>query len=129
MTKYNSQLSGIQNEGPSSELGNRDEEYSIRLRATALYGMNLNLSNSSSPWCREQQEKKRIIDISEIIHILRTTKLQQCKDSWYNTKKFCAIGAIMHEKYGWDGNDSLGFKPQTCKKHFHLFSGGILGFI
>ncbi|MBV9176933.1 MAG: hypothetical protein JO327_00835 [Nitrososphaeraceae archaeon] len=79
------------NKEPLSELGNKGEDHSIRLRATGLYVVNTNLSNSSSPWCREQQGKKRIIDISEIVQILRTMKLQQCKGSYYNAKKFCEI--------------------------------------
>ena len=45
----------------------------------------------------------------QIIQILRTTKLQQCRGDYYNNTKFCALGAIMHEKYGWNGNDDIGF--------------------
>ncbi len=58
----------------------------------------------------KQQEKKRT-DICEIIQILRMTKLQQCRGKYYDNGKFCALGAIMHEKYGWNGSDnsSLGY--------------------
>jgi hypothetical protein len=33
MARYNSQLAGIQNEEPLSELGNKDEDYSITTKA------------------------------------------------------------------------------------------------
>jgi hypothetical protein len=71
MAKYNnSQLNGMQNKEPLSELGNRDEDYSRRLRiAEPFYDepkpKQFFFYSSYSPWCREQQEKKRI-DISEI---------------------------------------------------------------
>jgi len=45
----------------------------------------------------------------QIIRILRTTKLQQCRGDYINETKFCALGAIMHEKYGWNGNYHFGF--------------------
>ena len=59
-------------------------------------------SPDATAWYREQQEK-RCIHISEIVQILRTTKVQQFRGKYYNDGKFCAL-AIMHEKYGWDRN-------------------------
>jgi len=60
MAKCNS-LAGIQNEWPLSELGNKDEDYSIRLRTTGLYVVNPNLSNSSSSSHGVENNKKRNI--------------------------------------------------------------------
>ena len=48
-------------------------------------------------------QEKKWIDISEIIQILRMTNLQQCKRQYHNDGKFCALGVIVHEKYGWNG--------------------------
>jgi hypothetical protein len=56
---------------------------------------------STSPWGGEvwqggQLEKNRA-NILEIIQILRTTKMRQCKGKYYDDGKFSAVGAVMHE--------------------------------
>jgi hypothetical protein len=65
----------MQNEEPISDLGNRDEADSRRLWVTGSACGEPKpkqfFYSSCSPWCKEQQEKKRIA-ISEIVQILRT---------------------------------------------------------
>jgi len=97
----------MQNEEPISDLGNRDEAHTRRPWVTGSVCGEPKpkqfFYSSCSPWCKEQQEKKRIA-ISEIVQILRRTKLRQQRGTLYHAGKFCALGAIMHEKYGWDGD-------------------------
>jgi hypothetical protein len=58
---------------------------------------------------RKQQEKKRI-DISEIVQILRTTNLQQFRGEYYEDGKSCAVGTIIHEKYGWNRDCAIEYE-------------------
>ncbi|MDQ3967145.1 MAG: hypothetical protein M3275_01970 [Thermoproteota archaeon] len=72
---------------------------------------------------RKPQEKKWI-DFSEIIQILRMTKLQQCKRQYHNDGKFCALGAILHEKYGWNGfSNPFGYESSSPRQQLLTILG------
>ena len=73
-------------------------------------------------WQGEHLEKNRA-NILEIIQILRTTKVRQCKGKYYDDGKFCAVGAVMHEIYGWDWDWEVHIPNRELVSIFH---GGIL---
>jgi hypothetical protein len=110
MIESASQLSGMQNEEmitkPKGRVSDnsRGQEVSGCLDHEPKRSFDTSFLQDDSLWYRKQQEKKHT-EISEIIEILRMTKLQQCRGKYYDHGKFCALGAIMHEKYGWNGFD------------------------
>jgi hypothetical protein len=53
-------------------------------------------SRDGGAWYGEQLEKNRV-NILEIIQILRSTKVRQCKGQYYDDGKFSAAGAVMHD--------------------------------
>ena len=113
----NSQLSGMQNEEmmiTKSKSRVSDNSRGEQLAAGCLGHEPKQFFDASflldaALWYRKQQEKK-FTHICEIIQILRTTKLQQCRCNCYNNGKFCALGAIMHEKYGWNGYEPSAYQ-------------------
>jgi len=90
MVEFNSQLSGMQHEEQISKPES-------------------GVSDNSSGQQYTKQEENKDVEISDIIQILRTTKVQQLRGNFHYREKFCALGAIMHDKYGWDGVNSLRF--------------------
>jgi len=111
MIESASQLSGIQNEemitkpkGRVSDNSSIGQEVSGCLDHEPKQFFDTSFLQDPSLWYRKQQEEE-YTEISEIIGILRMTKLQQCRGKYYDQGKFCALGAIMHEKYGWNGFD------------------------
>jgi hypothetical protein len=103
MVKYNSQLEleGMQNNGLLSELRSiAAGDSSVLQGAEYLCDESKQFfdtfySQDAAAFYRERQEKKRI-DISEIVQILRTTKVQQCRGKYHNDRKLCTW-AIKHE--------------------------------
>jgi hypothetical protein len=87
-----------------SENGSIGQEVSGYLGHEPKQFFDTSFLQDASLWYGKQQEKKHT-EISEIIGILRMTKLQQCRGKYHDHGKFCALGAIMHEKYGWNGFD------------------------
>ena len=118
MAEFISQLEGMQDEEHLYERSNRLVRDSGRVQVTGSLRREVKqfFYTSCSPWHGERQEMNRI-HISDIIQLLRTTKLQQCRGIYHHGRRFCTLGAIMHEKYGWYGHDS-GFiceiKQQLC---------------
>jgi len=90
-------LEGVQNEVPLNELESKPRRKNIaELVDQYLYAI-LEKHYFDTPFTLDGE-------FYQIIQILRTTKLQQCRGNYINERKFCALGAIMHEKYGWNGN-------------------------
>lgn len=52
-----------------------------------------------------------------------TSKVEQCEGEYYDYGKFCAAGAVMHEKYGWYGKREVRIPNRELMSIFH---GGIL---
>ena len=118
----NSQVSGMQNEemmitkpkSRASDNGRGQQVAAGRLGLESKQFFDTSFLLDAALRYRKQQEKK-YTEISEIIEILRMTKLQQCRGKYYDHGKFCALGLIMHEKYGWNGFDNS-FEPGPCRK-------------
>jgi hypothetical protein len=68
--------------------------------------------------------RKEMCDVSEIIQILRSTNVNQCKGQYYDDGKYCATGAAMHEKYGWYGKREVCI-PNRELMSMSIFHGGI----
>ena len=49
--------------------------------------------------------------------------MKQCKGQYYDDGKYCAAGAVLHEKYGWDGDWIVRIQNRELVSIFH---GGIL---
>jgi hypothetical protein len=92
----------VQNEEPLNELKSKPRHKNIAEQVDEYLYANLKKHYFDAPYTLDGE-------FYQIIQILRTTKLQQCRGHYYNNRKFCALGAIMHEKYGWNGNDDFGF--------------------
>jgi len=67
--------------------------------------------------------RKEMCDVSEIIQILRSTNVNQCKGQYYDDGKYCAADAVLHEKYGWNGDWIVRIPNRELISIFH---GGIL---
>src|SRR4029079_19211571 len=63
--------------------------------------------------------RKEMCDVSEIIQILRSTNVKQCKGQYYDDGKYCAAGAVLHEKYGWDGDWIVRIQNRELVSIFH----------
>jgi hypothetical protein len=97
-----SQVEGFQNEDPLNKLESKPRRKSMGEELDEYLYDNLKKHCFDTPYTLDGE-------FYQIIRILRTTKLQQCRGDYINERKFCALGAIMHEKYGWDGNYHFGF--------------------
>ena len=100
LQKNEEPLNGLESKPRRKSMGEKLDEYLEELDEY-LYA-NLKKHFFDTPYTLDGE-------FYQIIQILRTTKLQQCRGHYYNNRKFCALGAIMHEKYGWNGNDDFGF--------------------
>ena len=49
--------------------------------------------------------------------------MNQCKGQYYDDGKYCAAGAVLHEKYGWNGDWIVRIPNRELVSIFH---GGIL---
>lgn len=100
-----SPLEWLQNEEPLSELESKPRRNSKKDEQVGKYlHDNPKEQSFDTPFTLDGE-------FYQIIQILRTTKLQECKGSYHNDdRKFCEAGAIMHENYSWDGNDNLGLE-------------------
>src|SRR5690349_13085335 len=84
-----SQVEGFQNVEPLSELERKPRRKNIaELVDRYLYAI-LEKHYFDTPYTLDGE-------FYQIIQILRTTKLQQCRGNYINERKFCALGAIMH---------------------------------
>jgi hypothetical protein len=97
-----SQSERVRNEEPLNELESNPRRKSMGEQLDEYLYANLKKHYFDTPYTLDGE-------FYQIIQILRTTKLRQCRGHYYNNRKFCALGAIMHEKYGWNGNDDFGF--------------------
>ena len=91
------QVEGFQTVEPLSELERKARRKNIAEQVDQYLYANLKKQYFDTPYTLDGE-------FYQIIRILRTTKLQQCRGDYINERKFCALGAIMHEKYGWNGN-------------------------
>ena len=127
MIKYNSQSAKIQDKELLTGLESKVTNNELK-NCFCSYNELKRLFDTSSPsgdgeaWYGEQLEKK-CVDVSEIIQILRSTNVKQCKGQYYDDGKYCAAAAVLHGEYGWDGDWIVRIPNRELVSIFH---GGIL---
>jgi hypothetical protein len=121
---YHSQLEEMQDKEMLHGLGSKVSSNSCEQRFLEylLNEPKQLFDTSTSPrdgeaWQGEQLEKNRA-NILEIIQILRTTKVRQCKGKYYDDGKFSAVRAVMHKIYGWNGEREM---CTSSREHVSVF--------